>query len=229
MKKYDWFLNFALILSLLAVFLPAHPGSAQTGNMVYLPLIIGGSQTQQVDGRIVNIPYFSEANIISSPSFNQMAVFWYGQVTNNLNYSDVRIAYNDSELVVYIAQFDRRIFYNTASNGSDLENWDTVTLLLKTNSLGTAAPDANSFRFTAQMYESWNNVNFYRRAEQGNGSTWSTQSLPYTTVPGWRGNALNDNIDDRGWAMTFRIPFSSLGIQRQTSRWHAMEAWVGIL
>jgi hypothetical protein len=212
MKKYYWFLNFALILSLLAVFLPVHPGSAQTGNMVYLPLIIGGSQTQQADGRIVNIPYFSDANIISSPSFNKMAVFWYGQVTNNLNYSDVRIAYNDSELVVYIVQFDRRIFYNTASNGSDLEDWDAVSLMLQTNSLGTTAPDANSFRFTAQMYESWNNVNSYRRAEQGNGSTWSTQPLLYTTTPGWRGNALNDNIDDRGWAMTFRIPFSSLGI-----------------
>ncbi|NTW43845.1 MAG: hypothetical protein HGB14_05285, partial [Anaerolineaceae bacterium] len=177
MKKYYWFLNFALIVSLLTFFLPVHPGNAQTGSKIYLPLIIGGSQTQQTDGRIVNIPYFSETNIISSQRFNEMAVFWYGQVTNNLNYSDVRIAYNDSELVVYIAQFDRRIFYNTASNGSDLENWDAVTLLLQSNGRGITAPDAYSFRFTAQMYESWNNVNLYRRAEQGNGSTWSTQPL----------------------------------------------------
>ena len=51
MKKYYWFLNFALIVFLLAVFLPVHPGTAQTGSMVYLPLIIGGSQTQQANGR----------------------------------------------------------------------------------------------------------------------------------------------------------------------------------
>jgi hypothetical protein len=32
-------------------------------------------------------------------------------------------------------------------------------------------------------------------------------------VPGWRGNALNDDSDsDRGWAMGFTIPFSSLGL-----------------
>jgi hypothetical protein len=38
------------------------------------------------------------------------------------------------------------------------------------------------------------------------------KNIPFSTVPGWRGNSPNDNIDDRGWAMTFKIPFTSLGM-----------------
>ncbi len=38
------------------------------------------------------------------------------------------------------------------------------------------------------------------------------KALPFSTISGWRGNAPNDNIDDRGWSLVYKIPFTSLGL-----------------
>jgi hypothetical protein len=52
-----------------------------------------------------------------------------------------------------------------------------------------------------------------RAVYRGSGSGWQATSVSFQAVPGWRGSALNDNGDtDRGWAMGFTIPFSSLGL-----------------
>jgi hypothetical protein len=76
----------------------------------------------------------------------------------------------------------------------------------------SSAPNTNAYRFDAQFYNTSNDDSRYRLSYKGNGSTWVTTSVPFTISPGWRGGAVNDNGDDDGWAMTFHIPFSSLGL-----------------
>ena len=36
--------------------------------------------------------------------------------------------------------------------------------------------------------------------------------LNINTESGWRGDASNDIVDDRGWILIYQIPFSSLGL-----------------
>jgi len=43
-------------------------------------------------------------------------------------------------------------------------------------------------------------------------------SLPITTLPGWRGDGFNNDGDDRGWTMTFRLPFDSLALSAPPSQ-----------
>jgi hypothetical protein len=186
------------------------PVRAQSGGgtSLFLPAVMNGSAG--ISGaRTVNIPYLNKASIGQS-DFTNTAIVWYGQVNTDSNYSDVRLAYNDSELFIYIATFDRRLWYNPSSNGSGLEDWDAVTLRLYTGAGGGL--DQNAYRFTAQLYESWQSPAKFQASARGNGSAWASASLPFTTTPAWRGDGINTNVDDRGWGMIFRIPFSSLGL-----------------
>jgi hypothetical protein len=74
-------------------------------------------------------------------------------------------------------------------------------------------PSVASYRFDAQFSPGYWNLANYMRAYRGNGSGWSVQSIPFTTLPGWRGDGFNDeSIDAKGWVMTFTIPFASLGL-----------------
>jgi hypothetical protein len=73
------------------------------------------------------------------------------------------------------------------------------------------APDANAYRFDAQLVW-WEPRDNYQVAFQGDGGGWITTTLPFTTTSGWRGTAPNNSEDDRGWALTFYIPFEGLGL-----------------
>jgi hypothetical protein len=176
----------------------------------YLPLVFNryNPLANQV---IANAPYFAESDIPAN-RFSEMAIFWFGQVSRDSVYTDVRLAYNDDALWVYSASFDRRLWYNPSSDGSGLEDWDGATLLLDTGS-GSAQPAATTYRFVSQFY-AYQGSSIYQRAYRGTGSGWGVQSVSFSGLPGWRGNAPNDDLDDRGWAMTFRIPFSSLGLSK---------------
>jgi hypothetical protein len=186
--------------------LPAAPAAPVVTSTIFLPLIL-----RPFGPRRVNAPYFSGSPDLN-PRWNELAIFWFGRVNQTENYSDVRVGYTDSELYVNVTSFDRRLWFDTTPSASDLIAWDSVTLVLSKDANSSSAPNTNAYRFDAQFYNTSNDDSRYRLSYKGNGSTWVTTSVPFTISPGWRGGAVNDNGDDDGWAMTFHIPFSSLGL-----------------
>ena len=153
----------------------------------------------------INAPGFG-ANPIP---FGQTAIAWFGTLSPDSNYADVRVGYNNQQLYVYLAIFDRHLWYDANPAPATLTQWDAVTLLLDT--AGGNALSAASWRFVAQLYGDPDPAR--RAVYRGSGSGWQATSVSFQAVPGWRGSALNDNGDtDRGWAMGFTIPFSSLGL-----------------
>ncbi len=156
--------------------------------------------------RRVNAPYF-----VGDVPFGKTAVFWFGRVTPQQNYADVRVGYNDSELYVNVAVFDRRLWYDTTPSLAELTAWDATSLFLDLDGNTGDAPDANAYRFVAQL-NWWEARGAWQGAYRGNNSNWVTATVPFTTTTGWRGDAPLNDVDDRGWVVTYRIPFAGLGL-----------------
>ena len=144
----------------------------------------------------MNAPYFTGPVL-----YEQTAIFWFGQVNQTSNYADVRVGYNDTELYVSMNIFDRRLWYNPNPSTSPLTAWDATTLYLDLDGNTGNAPGATVYRFDAQL-DWWEPRAGYQAAYRGNGSGWSSAAIPITTTTGWRGNAPNDDVDDRGWTST---------------------------
>lgn len=188
---------------------------AQGGSTVYLPWV--SRFFNPVAGlRTVNAPYY--ADVMNGDGtikrFSEMAIFWFGRVYQAENYADVRVAYSDTELVIYIGAFDRYLWYNTAPSAADLPQWDTATIYLNLTGNVGSAPTANAYRFDAQLNNGGPVPANFKASYRGNGSGWGAAAISFIASAGWRGTALNDSSEDRGWAMTFRIPFASLGVSK---------------
>lgn len=156
--------------------------------------------------RRVNAPYF-DGDVRPA----ETAIFWFGQVNTTENYADVRVGYNNDELYLRLAAFDRRLWYDTTPSPDDLTAWDAATLYLNLDGNAGNAPAANAYRFVSQL-NWWEADDNWQAAHQGDGAGWVAATVPFTTTTGYRGNAPNDDTDDRGWTVTFRIPFASLGL-----------------
>jgi len=166
----------------------------------------------QLDSAVprVNAPYFGAEPVGEHAS----AIFWYGQVTPIHNYTDIRIGYNDEELLVRAQVFDRRIWHSEQATPNDdaaLSQWDAVTLYLDQRSDGGAQPTAASYRITVQVNWPGREVD-YRSVAQGNEGGYSPINTPITTTTVWRGDGPNNDVDDRGWFADLHIPFASLGL-----------------
>jgi hypothetical protein len=157
---------------------------------------------QIVGMRRVNAPY--------SVSGKEYAIFWFGRVTPTENSVDIRVGYHNDHLRIWVSAFDRRLWYDTSPSPDDLTSWDAVTLYLDTDANMGDVPDANTYRFDAQLVW-WEPRDDYQAAYRGNGGGWVRATIPFTTTSGWRGNEPNDDVDDRGWVLTYYIPFASLG------------------
>lgn len=154
----------------------------------------------------IHVPYFS-----SHANPGQGAVFWLGKVEHATNYADVRIAYDDQALVFIMHIFDRRVSYDDkATGGSDLTQFDSVSLYLDTQSDLAAPPAASSRRFDAAM-SWWEGRDNYQRAFSWDGSSWQAGTVPFETEAGFRANP-NDDSDDRGWTLQYRVPFASMAL-----------------
>lgn len=201
-------LHWLLILIFIGTVMVPQPTRAQSGTTVYLPLI-QRNFNPLAGQRIVNAPFLDVADI-TGQKFNEMAIFWFGRVSQTENYTDVRVGYNSTELVIYTATIDRRLWYDQSPAVADLTAWDSVTVLLDLDGVVDGRPTSNSYRFVAQAswFEPRTN---YQVAYQGTGSSWITTPINFTTIAGYRGSWI-DNTDDKGWTMTFHIPFSSLGV-----------------
>jgi hypothetical protein len=151
------------------------------------------------------VPFFTTA-----VPFNQTAIFWFGDITSTDNYTDVRVGYNESELYIDLRIVDRYLWYDPNVQAPDLSKGDNAIIYLHTAQNGSSILDQHSYMFQAGVngYKKRNN---YQKAYIGNGTTWTTANIPFTSDYGWRGHGMN-GPEDRGWSMTYHIPFSSLGM-----------------
>ena len=156
--------------------------------------------------RRVNAPYFAEGVV-----YQEMAICWYGVVNSSENYTDIRVGYSGEYVRVHFAIFDRFLWYDPTPADSPLDAWDAVSLYFDTGGEAGAAPDENDYLFVAQL-NWWEARDDFQVAYRGTGVGWSAESIAFTAQSGWRGNAPNDAVDDRGWVMDFYIPFASLGL-----------------
>jgi hypothetical protein len=200
----------------LAVSLSAAPSASRVvaveetaGGTIFLPLVT--RNYNPVAGlRTVNAPYFNVANVLDTQTFQQMAIFWFGKITTSENYADVRVGYNNTELVIYLALIDRYIYSQSAPSASTLLNWDSVSVGLSLNG-PVGGLDTSTYRFDLQ-YGGGAGVT-HQAAFRGNGASWTQIAAPFTTFTTDRWEA-SDGSTFKGWAATYRIPFSSLGVSR---------------
>jgi hypothetical protein len=140
----------------------------------------------------------------------QTAITWFGRVSASENYADVRVGYTPTHLNIRVNTFDRLLWFDQTPTSSSLTEWDAVSLYLDLAGNGGGAPGPNSYMFTGQL--NWTaNEEAWQAAWQGSGSGWQPSGIPFTMSNDWRGNAPNDGNDDKGWSLSFEIPFESLG------------------
>jgi hypothetical protein len=180
-------------------------GGAQE-HPIYLPLIVSSGYVPRV-----NVPHFAADNIFPD-RYDEMAIFWLGRVTPTENYADVRIGYSDTALELRLGIFDRLLWFDTSPSPDDLDAWDAVSLYLDLDGNVGSAPDAGAHRFVSQLNFSGPDRGDWQTAYRGNGTGWIPAALPFTTTGPWRGDAPNNDSEDRGWEAGFKIPFASLGL-----------------
>jgi hypothetical protein len=180
---------------------PPPAGNEAVSQNLYLPLIVSPSQGLPR----INAPYFPDEVKLA-----QAALAWFGRVTPLENYADIRLGYTAQEIKIGVQVFDRLLWYDRSPDASDFTSWDSVSLYLQTGS-GSGGMGPDSYRFDAQLIW-WGERTNHQLAYQGNGSGWSPSSTAFSTISDWRGNAPNDLVEDRGWKVTYTIPFSSLGL-----------------
>lgn len=162
----------------------------------------------------INLPYFT-----GEIPFEQMAIAWFGRVSSTTNYTDIRAAYNGEELYLYFAVFDRSLWYLPSLTVRQLQQADAVTVFLQTNDSSTLSAEA--WQFTAQLHLYEEEEASHKAAYRWQSGQWQMADILFRAIPGWRGDSLNNNGGDRGWAMGLHIPFASLGLQAppHDARW----------
>jgi len=143
---------------------------------------------------------------------HEAAIFWFGQVTPDDNYADVRIGYRDEYLFVHINIMDRRLWYDVTPSPDELTGWDAVSLYLDVTSDSEASSSAGSrYRFDAQLVW-WEDRSQYQAAYRSDAGGWLPVDMSFTTESSWSGDAPNTDVDDRGWSLLYYLPFTSLGL-----------------
>ncbi len=180
---------------------------------IYLPVVTGGSVPSAPVNypRRVNAPNMGNETVMSH--FDEMAVFWYGSVAPDKNYTDVRIAYNNSGITVHAGVFDRLLWTDDLPSAADLLKYDSISLFFNTTGPAGSSPGAQTYRFDTALSGHSEDRNNYEASYRGSGTGWSAVSLPFTTITNWYGTSLDDTGNDKGWMITFEIPFASLGLQ----------------
>lgn len=198
-----WPLVFLLLL-VLALRFPNASQASQWAYRLYIPFVTkGGAEAVKY---LVNAPHLG-----SDYGYGQTAIFWFGQVSSASKYADVRVGYTDQAVFVHLAAFDRYLWYKGNPTPSDLTAWDAASIYLGLDGNSGGAPSTSDYRFDA-MLSWWEPRDAFQAAYRGDGSGWVGASVPFTSTAGWRGNAPNDLLDDRGWTMEYLIPFASLGM-----------------
>jgi hypothetical protein len=169
---------------------------------LFLPLVITRETAQNLV--TVNLPQFSQ-NI----NIAETAISWFGKITATENYGDIRLGYTEEFLWVRVNVVDRLLFHSVDPSPSTLQGWDSISLFLLPASNSSAS--STRYRFDGQL--NWHgDRQKYQAAHIDSGAGWNLSDISFDTLTDWRGNAPNDTVEDRGWWIRFRIPFSSLGL-----------------
>jgi hypothetical protein len=140
------------------------------------------------------------------------AIFWFGRVDPSHNYADVRIYYHENGIGVVVHIIDRWLRYDTTPTIPELTGWDAVSLYLNMDANSGIAPGSNAYRFDSQVVWYEPQVD-YQASYRGDGSGWQLDDISFTSETGWRGEGVpNDSLEDKGWNVSFSIPFTSLGL-----------------
>ena len=150
--------------------------------------------------RRVNAPDFDGA-----VGYSEMSISWFGRISPTENYADVRTGYNRDDIVVNVAAFDRRLWYDESPSPTDLTAWDAVTIYLNLDGSAGQTLNASAYRFIGQL-------NWWRTARPWRQST-DTMALPgvcrLSLSPRSRtGGAMSPipTEDDRGWNISSTFP-----------------------
>jgi len=187
--------------------------------IVYLPIIQNHIDDATLppellsSSRTLNAPFFDVTDV-TSDRFSEMAIFWLGKVTSIDNYTDVRVGYNQTSLFIRTGTFDRKLWFDLQPTPSTFTNWDTISLVIDTNGNPGSQPSSTSYRLVTELNINAGSDNpSYKASYTGNGSGWTSASIAFHANPGWRGEGYNeDTAEDRGWVLSFEIPFASLGL-----------------
>ncbi len=187
--------------------IPAVSSVMEVQPLVYLPFVIKYTAPKPQ----VNAPFMMEIDYAAS------AVFWFGRVTPEENYADVRVGYNQDRLWVHLEIFDRRLWYDSTPTAGEFAQWDAVSLYLDASGSSGGLPSSRAYRFDG-MLNWWEPRPEFQQAYHWDGQDWALTAMSFDVQSGWRGNAPNDTTDDRGWILVYEIPFSSLGLAGNPSQ-----------
>lgn len=186
--------------------------TAGGGTTVYLPLVTNEVPTSQnTSGHRQNalyLPYGYDNWLLES------SIFWFGKVNSSENYVDVRTGYTNTHLFIQFEVFDRLLWYDTTPTTAELTNYDAISLYLRPSGVSGATPDYGSYRLVAQFRPDYISETGYRKEYRGDGSQWVAANVSYDLNVSYQGiGGFNQTTtDNRGWLMTFKIPFTSLGL-----------------
>lgn len=184
----------------------AHVSAQGTGGKVFLPVISGGVGFPAGDA--FHIPFIDDDSSynVMTKRYKELGIFWFGRVTPTENFANVRFGHNRYVLIVDISIIDNQLWYDESKTpAANFSAWDAVSLYI-------SVPGQNRLlRFDAELNH-WQDRGLYQAAYQRSGSGWSRVQIPFTTETGWWGEGLNGPNADEGWHVTYRVPFSSLGL-----------------
>jgi hypothetical protein len=124
--------------------------------------------------REVNAPYFSDGL-----HFDETAVFWFGRVTPNENYADVRVGYIDRALWVHVNVSDRRCGMTPPFTRHFDELGFSDLYLDKRGDTGSApTTEKPSVRRAAEL---WEPRDHWQAGYRGDGSGWVSTPITFTT------------------------------------------------
>ena len=170
---------------------------------IYMPVL---RMDELLHGLPVDLPKIARVNapLLDEIRLTQGAVLWFGQVTPDGAYADVRVGYTATSLFVHLNIADRLLWYDSSPKVQDLLQWDAASLYV-------SQPRGQAYRFDGQL-SWWESRSGYQAAWRLSAQTWQPATIPFSTSTTWRGNAPNDDRDDDGWSILYTIPFSSLGL-----------------
>jgi len=166
---------------------------------------------------LIHIPYLPVESAFASRQgrFYEMAVFWFGKITEAENYVDVRLAYSDRDLFVHVAVVDRRLWYDPDASAEELTQWDGVSLFLSPGTGEGGQPDPRALDLIAQASPEVDDSDDFQAAMRWEDGAWHLHRTGFATIPGWRGDAFNTEANDLGWTMSFEIPFLAIGLDHK--------------
>ncbi len=197
----------------------AFPGLQGDGpTTIFLPVVSKGPILPEAPQ--ASASYFTIPTDPNQPyPIGEFPVFWFGEVRGVENYTDVRIAYNSSELYLRLQVFDRGCFYDQNPPLDEPTRWDGAAVFLNLSGNIGNTPSLNSYQFLVQFDRdmNWNPPwEITKFSYQGNGYSWVEANLPFSM------NSSNQYISDqktncRGWIASLRIPFTSMGLSSAPS------------